>query len=62
MLKVEGKTTRLFILLQKLSHIPDQSLIRHNRKNVRAYNNIIMMSQTLSLNIAIKNGKQANNR
>ena len=27
---------------------------RHNRKRVQAYNNIIMMSRTSSLNIAIK--------
>ena len=53
--------TRLFILRQKLLNIPEQSLIRHNRKSIQAYDNkfhIIMMSQTSSLNIAIKNGKQ----
>ena len=36
-------------------------MIRHNRKSIQAYHNkfqIIMTSQTSSLNIAIKNGKQ----
>ena len=53
--------TRIFILQQKLSNIPEQSLIRRNRKSIQAYNykfHVIVMSQTSSLNIAIKNGKQ----
>ena len=53
--------TRQFIVQQKLSNIPEQSFIRHNRKSIQAYDNkfhIIMMSQTSSLNIAIKYGKQ----
>ena len=36
-------------------------MIRHNRKSIQAYDNkfhIITTSQTSSLNIAIKNGKQ----
>ena len=33
-------------------------MIHHNRKSVRAYDNITMMSQASRLNIAIKNGKQ----
>ena len=33
-------------------------MIRHNRKNVRAYDYLIMMSQASSLNIAVKHGKQ----
>ena len=35
--------------------------VRHNRKSIRAYDNkfhVIMISQTSSLNTAIKNGKQ----
>ena len=54
--------TRLFILQQKLLNIPEKPIICHDKKSVRAYNNVIMMSQTASLNIAIKNVKQANNR
>ena len=40
---------------------PRKSLMCRNEKSVRAYDNILMTSQTSSLNIAIKNGKQANN-
>ena len=56
--------TRLFILLQKLSNILEKSL---NVTLKKVYEltitncNIIMTSQSLGLNIAIKNGKQPNN-
>ena len=52
--------TRLFILWQELSNIPEKLLLRHNRKSIRAYDtncNIIMTSQTTSLNTAIKSRK-----
>ena len=32
----ENKTTSLFILRQKLSNIPEKSLVRHNSKSIRA--------------------------
>ena len=50
--------TCLIILWQKLWNIPEESLIRHNRKNTQAYDNKIMTSRTSNLNIAIENGKQ----
>ena len=49
------------MLRQKLSNIPEKSLLRHNRKSIRAYDNklqYIMISQTSSPNIAIKSCKQ----
>ena len=55
------ETTRLFILRQKLSNIPEQSMIRHNRKNTQGMITdfgIIMTPQTSSLNITIKTSKQ----
>ena len=61
----ENKTICLFIQRQKLLNIPEKTLIRHNRKSIRAYDNNLRhnydMSQTSSLNITIKNGKQENN-
>ena len=35
----ENKTTRQLILRQKLLNIPEKSLIRHNKKSTRTYNN-----------------------
>ena len=34
-----NRNTGLFIPLQKLLNIPETSLLRHNRKSIRAYEN-----------------------
>ena len=60
---LESKTTRLFILWQKLSNIPEQFMIRHNRKYIRDYDNRFPHNYDItnsSLNIAIKTSKQPN--
>ena len=53
----ENKTTLLFILRQKLSNIPEKVY----ELSITNWD-IIMTTQFSSLNIAIKNGKQPNNR
>ena len=35
----ENKTTRLFVLRQKLLNFPEKSLICHNKKSIRTYDN-----------------------
>ena len=35
----ENRPNLLFLLWQKVSNTPEKSLICHNRKNIRAYNN-----------------------
>ena len=55
------KRPRLFTLRQKLSNIPEQSMIRHNRKNAQAYDNRFRPNYdvtTSRLNTAIKTSKQ----
>ena len=36
---IESKTIRVFIIRQKLLNTPEQSMIRHNKKNIRDYEN-----------------------